>query len=96
VAREFGPPPQNPELWASISANSYLDDLSGPLQLHHGSADDSVLPQFSLTLAEEARAAGHTAELYFYDGDDHNISQYFTSAMGRSIAFFNEHVKGQE
>jgi dipeptidyl aminopeptidase/acylaminoacyl peptidase len=95
VARDFGPPDENSELWASISANSYLADLSGPLQLHHGTADDSVLPEFSRTLAEEARAAGQVAELYFYDGDDHNLSRYFTSAMGRSIAFFDEYVKGE-
>lgn len=91
----YGPPEQDPEFWASISANSYLADLSGPLQLHHGTADHSVPVFMSYTLAEEARAAGKEAELYIYDGDDHNLATYFTAAMLRSIEFFNTYVKGE-
>lgn len=93
VAENYGAPEENPGFWASISANSYLPDLSGPLQLHHGTADSFVLPDFSLTLAEEARAAGQIAELYFYDGDNHNISKHFSAAMLRSIEFFDAYVK---
>jgi fermentation-respiration switch protein FrsA (DUF1100 family) len=43
----YGSPEENPEFWASISPNSYLADLSGPLQLHHGTADSSVPVEFS-------------------------------------------------
>lgn len=94
LLRVHGSPEEDPEFWASISANSYLADLSGPLQLHHGTADHSVPTIFSYYLAEEARAAGQTAELYVYDGDDHNLATYFTAAMLRSIAFFDKYVKG--
>lgn len=88
-----GDPEYAPEFWASISANSFLADLSGPLQLHHGSADDSVPVNFSIRLAADARAAGKTVELYVYDGDDHNITENFTTAMLRSIEFFDTYVK---
>jgi dipeptidyl aminopeptidase/acylaminoacyl peptidase len=94
IGEIYGPPEDDPEFWASISANAYLGDLSGPLQLHHGTGDSSVAPTFSSLLAEEARAAGQICELYFYDGDDHNITNYFWSAMTRSIEFFDLHVKG--
>ncbi|MCW5876242.1 MAG: alpha/beta fold hydrolase [Anaerolineales bacterium] len=90
----YGPPEANPEFWASISANSYLAELPGPLQLHHGTADSSVPAGFSVQLAVQVRQAGGVAELYEYDGDDHNISRFFTSAMLRSIEFFDRHVKG--
>jgi dipeptidyl aminopeptidase/acylaminoacyl peptidase len=96
LLQTYGPPEQNPEFWASISANSYLADLSGPLQLHHGTADHSVPTFMSYYLAEEARAAGKEAELYIYDGDDHNLATYFTAAMLRSIDFFDKYVKGGE
>jgi hypothetical protein len=39
---QYGTFEENPEFWASISANSYLADLSGPLQLDHGEADETV------------------------------------------------------
>lgn len=95
LLRVHGLPEEAPEFWASISANSYLADLSGPLQLHHGTADHSVPLFFSYNLAEEAREAGQIAELYVYDGDDHNLATYFTTAMLRSIDFFDLYVKGE-
>jgi uncharacterized protein len=95
LIQNYGLPEEDPEFWASISANSYLTDLSGPLQLHHGGADGTVPTYFSYYLAEEARQAGQTAELFVYDGDDHNISKYFTAAILRSIDFFNLYVKGE-
>lgn len=89
----YGTPEQNPEFWASISANTFVEDLSGPLQLHHGTQDEDVPLAFSIRLAEEVRAAGGTADLYVYEGDNHNISRYFTQAMDRTIAFFDSYLK---
>lgn len=90
----YGTPDENPEFWNSISANSYLADLSGPIQLHHGTADESVPLVLSTILEEQMIAAGQPVELYVYDGADHNLSQSFGSAMQRTIQFFNDHVKG--
>ncbi|MEX2161580.1 MAG: alpha/beta fold hydrolase [Anaerolineales bacterium] len=89
----YGSPGTYSEFWASISANSYLADLSGPLQLHHGTADESVPTEFSVNLAVEVREAGGIAELFVYDGDDHNISNNFTGALLRSIEFFDRYLK---
>jgi dipeptidyl aminopeptidase/acylaminoacyl peptidase len=90
---QFGTPDQNPAFWDSISANSYLADLSGPLQLHHGTQDGEVPLEFSQTLAEQVQAAGGKVELYTYPGDNHNISNYFSTAMQRTITFFDEYLK---
>jgi len=90
---EFGTPDENPGFWDSISANTYVADLGGPLQLHHGTADYDVPVSFSSILYSEVQAVGGEVEYYSYPGDDHNLSGYFTSAMNRSIAFFDEHVK---
>jgi len=90
---EFGTPEDNPAFWDSVSATSYLADLSGPLQLHHGTADEDVPLEFSIRLAELARKAGKVADLYTYDGDNHNISKYFSTAMQRTIAFFDSVLK---
>ena len=55
---QYGTPDQNPAFWNSLSPNSYLTDLSGPLQLHHGSADATVPPIYSDLLLAEVKAAG--------------------------------------
>ena len=38
----YGSPEENPEFWASIAPITYVEDASGPIQLHHGTADDEV------------------------------------------------------
>lgn len=90
---EFGTPEQNPAFWDSISATSYLTDLSGPIQLHHGTNDEDVPLEFSIRLAELARMQGQVADLYTYDGDNHNISKNFYTAMQRTIDFFDIYLK---
>jgi dipeptidyl aminopeptidase/acylaminoacyl peptidase len=90
---EYGTPEQSPDFWNAISSTSYLADLSGPLQLHHGTADEEVPVEFSIRLAEQARAAGKIADLYLYEGDNHNISNNFDLAMKRTIEFFDQYLK---
>ena len=93
LAAEFGTPDENPAFWASISANSYVSDLSGPIQLHHGTSDADVPLAFSELFNQEILDAGGSVEFYTYAGDDHNLSGYFSTAMQRSIDFFDTHVK---
>ncbi len=92
---QYGSPESNPAFWTSISPSSYLADLSGPLQLHHGTADESVPPEFSQTLYQQAQEAELPVpvEYYEYPGDNHNLSKSFNTAMQRSIAFFDKYVK---
>ena len=89
----YGSPEENPEFWNSISANSYLNDLSGPIQLHHGTADADVPLEFSELLFYQMMNANQYVELYKYEGDNHNISNYFSTAMQRTIEFFDRYVK---
>lgn len=91
----YGNPEENPQFWDALSANSYLQDLSGPLQLHHGTADTSVPVEFSTTLTSQVREAGGYVEYFIYDGDNHNLSINFSDAMFRSISFFDKYVKGE-
>jgi dipeptidyl aminopeptidase/acylaminoacyl peptidase len=96
LVEEYGSPDDNPQFWASISANAFLDDLSGPIQLHHGTNDADVPLLFSELLYNETLTAGQVAEFYIYQGDDHNLSANLSVALQRSVAFFDEHVKNAE
>ena len=90
----FGTVEENPAFWASIDPTSYLTELSGPLQLHHGTADESVPVEYSEDLYARLQEAGQASELYLYPNDNHNISNSFGTAMQRSVQFFDQHVKG--
>lgn len=80
-------------LWDSVSPNSFLKDLSGPIQLHHATGDKIVPYQFSEKLANQLSKAGKDYEYYLYEEDNHNISANFSKAMQRSIEFFDKYLK---
>ena len=90
---QYGAPEKNPDFWNSISANYFLADISGPVQLHHGTADTSVPVQFSITLKDQLEKAGKTVELFTYPGDDHNLSANLSIALNRSVEFFDKNLK---
>ncbi|TET48847.1 MAG: alpha/beta fold hydrolase [Anaerolineales bacterium] len=87
---------EDPEFWASIDPITYLDELSGPRQLHHGTADDSVPVEYSEYLFEQLQETEVIAELYLYEGDNHNISLNLWTALQRSVEFFDQYVKGED
>jgi uncharacterized protein len=89
----YGSPEENPEFWSAISSNTYLTEISGPVQLHHGTADESVPTEFSQILYDQLLSAGKEAELYIYEGDNHNLSNYFSAAMQRTIEFYDRYLK---
>lgn len=93
LVEQYGTPEKNPEFWNSISANSFLSDISGPLQLHHGTDDTSVPVEFSRKLYGELTAVGKVAEFFTYPGDDHDITANFGNAMQRSVSFFDKYLK---
>ncbi len=96
LVQQYGTPQENPEFWASLSPTSYLADLAGPLQLHHGTADEEVPLSFSQSLYDEIQKVGKPVEFYTYPGSNHNLAQGFDLAMQRTIAFFDTYVKGQQ
>jgi fermentation-respiration switch protein FrsA (DUF1100 family) len=89
----YGSPDENPDFWSGISANSYLNELSGPIQLHHGTSDSEVPIKFSQDLFTQAQAAGVIVEYYEYEGDNHNLGNYFNLAMKRTLEFFDRYLK---
>ncbi len=90
LVRDFGSPDENPEFWAGISPNSYLDSVSGPIQLHHSTTDTHVPLAFSELLYDQLIEAEQRVDLFRYESDDHNIAKNFRLAADRTMAFFDE------
>lgn len=92
---QFGHPDEQPDLYRRIGARAYLADVVGPVQIHHGTADASVPYEHATTLAGTLAAAGRPHELHTYPGAPHNwFGPTWDLAIGRSLAFFDRHVKG--
>jgi len=94
LTEKYGNSEQNPEFWQSIDPRYFIKNISGPLELHQGLADEEVPPVFSESLANDLKKAGKTIELFEYEGADHNISEpAFSTASNRSISFFDKYLK---
>jgi len=94
VVEEYGLPSENREYWDRIDPFRYLDDITSPIQLHHGTSDDSVPSELSESLGDALAGAGKEAELYLYEGAGHNLyDDAFSLAMSRTVAFFNTHLE---
>ena len=94
LLEKYGTPEDNPSFWHAIDPHYYLIDISGPVQLHQGLADETVPPAFSEGLKNDLENADKTVEYFTYEGADHNLSQPFSLAMARSVEFFDKYVKG--
>ncbi len=93
IVEQFGTPGENPDFWNTLSANNYLADLTGPVQIHHGTGDTTVPVAYSTLLDAQIRAAGMPVELFLYESDDHNIATNRDDALTLSVVFFDQHVK---
>lgn len=90
---KYGDFSTNPAFWQSISPISFVSDISGPIQLHHGDSDEEVPLLFSQKLDEALKNAGKPVELYTYEGDNHNVSNNLSVALQRSVDFFDKYIK---
>ncbi len=91
---QYGSLSQNPDFWHSIDPRYFLQNISAPIQLHHGLADQTVPWEFSQGLRDDLEKAGKVVEYYTYEGANHNLSQPFNLAMRRSQEFFDKYLKG--
>jgi len=93
----YGEPNFDSDFWRLVDPVYYLADVSGPIQLHHGQADDSVEWELSQKFNDHLSGNNAIVELFLYPGADHNLSgNAFSPAMQRSLEFFDRHVKQAE
>lgn len=95
AAATFGYPDEEPEAYAAASPISYLDRVSMPVLLIHGTEDDQVPYEWSEDLATRLRAAGKDVYVLTFEGEGHTLyGEAFDTFLARTVSFFDEHVRG--
>jgi len=93
VIEEHGLPSENPDFWNSIDPFNYLDDITTPVQLHHGNSDSSVPVELSISLFNAMLSMEKEVELFQYPGMDHNFfGETFNEAMSKTVEFFRKNL----
>ncbi len=93
--RYMDTPQDNPEGYEAASVFPYAEDLSMPLLIIHGMADDNVTFDNSTRLFSVLQEAGREFEMMTYPGQRHGIH---TGALGRhrfgaTMRFMDRHLK---
>lgn len=88
-----GLPSENPTFWDSLDPYTFLDDIDIPIELQHGTKDESVPIELSLSLKSALEKLNKTVIYYEYDGDNHNISNNVSLAFDRTIDFYKKNLK---
>lgn len=71
--RYMDTPQENPEGYTSTRVHGKIKNLKGHLLIIHGSIDDTVVPQHSLTLLKEAIDNGVQLDFFTYPMHPHNV-----------------------
>jgi uncharacterized protein len=86
-------PEEGPDLYQRLSPLPYLSYVSCPVQIHWGSADETVPRKWPEDLYKGLQAAGKQVEWFEYPGQPHSFKgapnqQY----LQRMVEFFQQHV----
>ncbi len=81
------------ELFETRSAIFWADELTVPLLLMHGGADQSVDPEQTLNLAQRLQKLGRVYELIVYAGDGHVLSNNQEDRDRRATSWFKRFMK---
>ena len=92
LVEEYCLPSANPEFWNKIDPYYFLNDITSPIQLQHGTADHSVPIELSKHLKEELEKLNKIVEYFEYKNDNHNISNNVNTAFKRTIEFYRKYL----
>jgi dipeptidyl aminopeptidase/acylaminoacyl peptidase len=89
-------PDQAPDLYERLSPLPYLEYVSAAVQIHWGTADQTVPYKWPGDLLDGLRAAGKPVEYFEYQGQPHSFQGAANQLYLRRIAeFFANHLGAQ-
>ncbi|MBI2613266.1 MAG: prolyl oligopeptidase family serine peptidase [Candidatus Levybacteria bacterium] len=72
------------------SPSNFYSWINAPIQIHQGTADDSVPPKWSDQLNKDLEKLGKYIEYFVYPGADHNLLPGWETAVQRSLDFYKQ------
>ena len=87
-----GSPSSNPAFWDGISAINYLDRITEPVLMFHGTRDESCPISWARRTYAGLQKAGVQARLVEYPGARHYMYAEWPDSMRRALAFFDRNL----
>jgi uncharacterized protein len=87
-------PEQAPDLYERLSPLPYLANVTAPVQIHWGTADETVPYKWPGDLLDGLKAAGKEVEYFEYPGQPHSFQGQANRLYLQRIAeFFKQHIQ---
>lgn len=93
VIEKYGEPASDPEFWDNVSSRTFLENITAPILLHHGTADKDVPVEWSNRLAEELKEKNKSVDYRVYEGQPHEFTSDWPAVMKSTAEFFTKHLK---
>ena len=90
--RQYGDPERKPKFWAGLSARTYFDRIEVPLQMHHGTNDESCPIRWAYTTRDLLETAGVRQRLWVYEGEQHAFGPQWDLSIRRVAGFLDRHL----
>lgn len=74
---------------SQITAVDNLNFIQTPLNIHHGTSDQSVPYDWGIALRDQLKTLNKSVNFYSYVGDNHDISLHWSQALARDVVFFD-------
>jgi dipeptidyl-peptidase-4 len=92
--RYMDTPMQNPDGYEKSSLINYVGDLDGKLLIIHGTNDNTVVWQNSLTFLDACINQGKQVDYFVYPGADHNMrGKARVHLFDKISGYFNDYLK---
>lgn len=89
----YGEPNLSNEFWAQVAPVSYLNEMTGALQINHAVDDNVVNIGYAHDLKKYLEEENVKHEFIEYPSGGHNITgASFVSAMENTVEFYNQHL----
>lgn len=92
IARAYGLPDDAPGFWRAASARPYLDRVTEPVLVHHGTADDTCPIRWSERTVDALEDGGADVTFYRYRGEGHTFESQWRRSIERTTDFFDQHL----
>lgn len=90
----FSSPSKNPTFFEKISPVNFLNQLLGPVMIHHSQNDNHNPFSWSEKLANALKNSGKEVEFISYAGSQHTFQgTTWQKAMEKTLEFFNRNLK---
>jgi dipeptidyl aminopeptidase/acylaminoacyl peptidase len=92
IYREHGSPSANPGFWQGISAVTYVDRITEPVLMFHGTRDESCPISWARSTRDALVETGVDLRYVEYPGAGHYMYGEWADSMRRSLAFLDRHL----